>query len=385
MLRIGLIGCGNVTLNGHLPAMLATEGLEIVAAADPTPERLEAMRVAAALAPSRIFADWHTLLELAELDAVLIATPPRLRPEIALAAVAAGKHLLCEKPLALSPADARRIVLAAHEAAVVLATVHNYVHMPVYQALKAIATDGAIGRLEVATLNFLGVEDRPGASAYSPRWRHDAAQSGGGVLMDMLHAVYLAGWLFDASPVSVSAAVEKRFADGGDVEDFALVRYRYPDGRYAMVNMAWGDGPGGVELSGSRGRAVMVTECHATHPFVSAERLLVYGASGVREEIPGAAVMNGLPGIAADFRDAVLKNGQAGAPGEAGEEVLGAVVAAYASAALGCEVALPLAPGDPVYEDGALGIARLDLPRQSPVRRCGLYGYGIKTTGDARS
>ena len=112
MLRIGLIGCGNVTLGGHLPAMLATEGIAIVAAADPTPERLEAVRSAAELDTGRSFADWRDLIALADVDAVLVATPQRFRPEIALAAAAKGKHLLCEKPLALSPADARRMVEA---------------------------------------------------------------------------------------------------------------------------------------------------------------------------------------------------------------------------------------------------------------------------------
>src|SRR5688572_644849 len=282
MLRIGLIGCGNITLNGHLLAMRATDGIEIMAAADPTPERLDAIRSAAGLDDRRLDTDWRQLLAATDIDAVLVATPQRFRPEIALAAITAGKHLLCEKPLALSPAAARSLVNAASDAKVVLATVHNYVYMPVYRELKRIATDGSIGVLEVATLNYLGVEDRPGNSAYSPRWRHRAADAGGGVLMDMLHVVYLGGWLFDAAPISVSASVEKRFTDDGDVEDFALVRYRYDGGRYATINMAWGEGPGGVELSGSRGRAIMVTERHATHPFAAAERIVVFGSDGAR-------------------------------------------------------------------------------------------------------
>ena len=377
MLRIGLIGCGNVTLNGHLPAMLATEGIAVVAAADPTPERLEAVRSAAVLDADRAFAAWGDLIALPDVDAVLVATPQRFRPEIALAAAGNGKHLLCEKPLALSPADARRMVEAARAAGVVLATVHNYVNIPVYQQLKQIATCGEIGDLEVAVLNFLGVEDRPGAAAYSPRWRHFTAEAGGGVLIDMLHAVYLGGWLFDADPVAVSATVEKRFPDEGDVEDFALVRYRYPGGRYALINMGWGVGPGGVELSGSRGRALMQTQGHATHPFVPPERILVFGQDGAREVPPGDAPRYGLAGIAEDFRDAVREGRQPQAPGEAGEMVLSAVVGAYASAALAREVALPLQPGDPVFEDGALGIARLDLHDGNPVRRHCLYGVKV--------
>ena len=378
MLRIGLIGCGNVTLNGHLPAMRETAGVEIVAAADPSSERLDAIRTAADLDQGRLTTDWRQVIAAPDVDAVLVATPQRYRPEIAHAAIAAGKHLLCEKPLALSPAAARSMVNAAGDARVVLATVHNYVCMPVYRELKRIATDGSIGALEVATLNFLGVEDRPGNAAYRPSWRHHAAEAGGGVLMDMLHAVYLGGWLFDAAPIAVSATVEKRLTDDGDVEDFALVRYRYHGGRYATINMAWGEGPGGVDLSGTRGRAIMVTERHATHPFVAAERIVIFGVDGASEVIPEVAIYNGLAGIAANFRDAVLEGSPVMAPGEVGEEVLAAVVGAYASAALGREVALPLSPDDPVFEEGALGIRRLEVARSSPVWRHGLYGIGGK-------
>ena len=68
--------------------------------------------------------------------------------------------------------------------------------------------------------------------------------------MDMLHAVYLAGWFFGADPVAVSATVDRRYDDGGNVEDYALVRYDYPSG-HALVNMAWGLGPGGTSLMAS--------------------------------------------------------------------------------------------------------------------------------------
>jgi predicted dehydrogenase len=375
MLRIGLIGCGNVTVNGHLPAIRDTPDLAVVAVADPTPERLKAARSVAALGTDRAFADWRDLVALPEVDAVLVATPQRLRSEIAVTAALAGKHLICEKPLALAPSAAQRVVRAAEEGRVRLATVHNYAFMPVYRQLREIATDGRIGTLEVATLNFLGVEDRPGAAAFSPRWRHFTAEAGGGVLMDMLHAVYLAGWLFDQAPVAVSATVDKRFADDGDVEDFALVRYRYPAGGHALVNMSWGVGPGGLELSGSAGRAIMTTRDHATHPFVPAEQILVFGKDGVEALRPDDAVRYGLAGVWADFRDAVRDARPPSATGEAAVAVLGAVVGAYASAAQEREVPLPLQPGDPFFEEGAAAVRTVPLGPSHPVRRHGLFGY----------
>ena len=372
-MRIGLIGCGNVGVNAHIPAVQANEGMTIVAAADPTPERLQAAADAAGLASADLHADWRELLAREDVEAVIVATPQRFRPEIVIAAARAGKHVLAEKPLALTPADAQAMIDAARANGVTLATVHNYHFMPVYRDIKEVLDSGEIGQPEIAVLNYLGVEDRPGAAAYSPRWRHRAADSGGGVLMDMLHVVYLANWFMGGPPLAVSAWVDKRLEGDGDVEDIALVRYAYANGQ-ALVNMAWGVGPGGVEIGGTRGRVVMTNTDFGTHPFVPAARLDVVAESGSRSWTPREAVAYGMAGIAGDFRDAVAADAEPVANGESGLRVLDAVLGAYVSAALVAEVTLPL-PGDhPVYTRGSAGIADLDLPDASPVLRRGLFG-----------
>ena len=372
-MRIGLIGCGNVGVNAHIPAVQANEGMTIVAAADPTPERLQVAATAAGLGVDDLYADWRELLARQDVEAVIVATPQRFRPEIVIAAATTGKHILAEKPLALTPADAQAMIDAAREHGVTLATVHNYHFMPVYRDIKQVLDSGEIGQPEIAVLNYLGVEDRPGAAAYSPRWRHRAADSGGGVLMDMLHVVYLANWFMGGPPLSVSAWVDKRFEGEGDVEDMALVRYVYEIGQ-ALVNMAWGVGPGGVEVGGTQGRVVMTNKDFGTHPFVPAARLDVVSESGTRSWTPRDAVAYGMAGIAADFRDAVAANVEPVASGESGLRVLDAVLGAYVSGALREEVTLPLPDDHPVYRRGSGGIADLDLPDASPVRRRGLFG-----------
>jgi predicted dehydrogenase len=374
-MRIGLIGCGNVGVNAHIPSVQANEGMTICAAADPTPERLQVAATAAGLAPADLHADWHELLSRADVEAVIVATPQRFRPEIVIAAAAAGKHILAEKPLALTPANAQAMIDAARANGVTLATVHNYHFMPAYRDIKEVLDSGEIGQPEIAVLNYLGVEDRPGAAAYSPRWRHRAADSGGGVLMDMLHVVYLANWFIGGPPLAVSAWVDKRLEGDGDVEDIALVRYVYATGQ-ALVNMAWGVGPGGVEIGGTRGRVVMTNRDFGTHPFVPAARLDVVSESGSRSWTPQDAVAYGMAGIAGDFRDAIAANAEPVASGESGLRVLDAVLGAYVSGALGAEVALPLPNDHPVYSKGSAGIADLDLPDALPVRRRGLFGVG---------
>ena len=128
--------------------------------------------------------------------------------------------------------------------------------------------------------------------------------------MDMLHVVYLANWFMGGPPLAVSAWVDKRLEGDGDVEDIALVRYVYPNGQ-ALVNMAWGVGPGGVEIGGTRGRVVMTNTEFGTHPFVPAARLDVVAESGSRSWTPREAVAYGMAGIAGDFRDAVASQWRA--------------------------------------------------------------------------
>ena len=191
-------------------------------------------------------------------------------------------------------------------------------------------------------MNYLGVEDRPGAAAYVPRWRHNAADSGGGVLTDMLHIVYLAHWIMGGPPTSVSAFVDRRLDADGDVEDIALVRYTYPTG-HAFVNMAWGKGPGGVEIGGTKGRIVMETEDDGTHPFVPGRRACAWlgsracapGSRACRQPTAWSRILN-------DFREAVEQGREPIASGEAGLRVLDSVLGAYVAGATGEEVALPL-------------------------------------------
>jgi predicted dehydrogenase len=376
-MRIGLIGAGNIGVNAHIPAVRANDGMTIVAVADPTPDRLRMAAEAAELGPDDLHADWRDLLARDDVEAVIVATPQRYRPEIVIAAAQAGKQILAEKPLALSPAEAQAMIDAARANGVVLATVHNYHFMPVYKEIKEVLDSGEIGEPEVAVMNYLGVEDRPGAAAYLPRWRHNSADAGGGVLTDMLHIVYLAGWFMGGPPVAVSAWVDRRLDGEGDVEDIALVRYDYANG-HALVNMAWGVGPGGVEIGGTKGRIVMETKDFGTHPFVPVERLHVISLSGVRSWAPGTPPAYGLMGVLADFRDAVTEGREPTASGEAGLRVLDAVLGAYVAGATGEQISLPFPEDHPVYRKGSAGIADLDLPATSPVARRGLFGVAAR-------
>jgi predicted dehydrogenase len=351
-MRLGVIGCGNISLKHHLPAVQAEPGVEVVAAADATPVRLAMFGAGAGLDASACFADAAGVLARPDVDAVLVATPPRYRPPIVLAALAAGKHVLSEKPIALTPVEGWAMARAARSAGLRLAMVHNYYVMPDFVAVKRILDSGVIGEPYVVTLNFLGVEDHPGAAEYQPVWRHDPCMSGGGVLMDMLHAVYILSWLSSGQPFrSVSAAVDRRLGDRGPIEDVALCRYHFDTG-FGMINMAWGQGPGGIEVMGSEGRLLLFYRSFGTGPFEPPEQLHVFRGSqrvGVELDLQPSL---GMRAILRDFVDSVEHDHEPIASGEQGCATLEAVVGAYASAARQENVTLPLDQADPVYHRG---------------------------------
>src|SRR5580704_7511905 len=223
-LRVGIIGCGNIGVGSHLPAWQAIADIaEVVGLADPTETTLLAAASLAGLSAAQIHSEARDLLDRDDVDAIDICTPQHLRRELIVEAASRGKHVLCEKPLATIPADGVAAVQAAAEAGTILAMVHNYVWLPEVQAAQRVIDAGEIGMVRAVTVNYLGIVDVPGSAGYVPRWRHDAALAGGGVLMDILHGVYVAETLLGHEVERVSA-----YADNADptsnVEDIALCR-----------------------------------------------------------------------------------------------------------------------------------------------------------------
>jgi predicted dehydrogenase len=364
--RVGIIGCGKIGLGSHLPHYRSLPGVEVVAVADPTPERLALAQRESGLAPADCYSDYRALLDRADVEAVSVT----VRAPVVIAACEAGKSVLSEKPLATIPAEADAMIAAARRAGVCLALMHNYLFRPEIVAMRRLIDAGAIGRVELAILNLLGVEDRPGSPEYRPWWRHDPAAAGGGVLMDMLHCVYLAAHLVGSEIRAVSAAVDRRGDPDARVEDTAYCRFEHATG-FSLVNVAWGQGPGGIEIMGTGGRILQFNEGFATTPFRSHERLYVVNDDGI-ESVPVPADRRS-SAIFADFVSAVRTGQPPIASGEAGQRTLQAVLAAYASAALETTVRLPLPTDHPVYQQGVLGVAALAGPADSRVRTRGLY------------
>lgn len=378
-LRIGVIGGGNISRRLHLPAWLANPHTTVVAVADPWPAALESARAIAGLDEQDIYQNADELIVRADVDVVDVCTPPAMRSDLIVAAARAGRHIFAEKPLATTPAGAAAAVEAAAHAGVVFAMGHNYLVLEEIRAARDVIASGEIGEVRTATVNYLGVEYVPGLAG---DWRRDPAQSGGGVLMDIVHAVYvLEGFL--GEPIERVSA----FVDSGDpashVEDLALCRFETAH-KAGLVNIGWGFGDGHIEIAGSKGRVSIRYQDGGTAPWAPLEAVTVTTAQGTRTvlgaEKPRPASYDEFPPIAKtfpllieNFVRAVREHKAPLAAGTDGQRMLEATVGAYISAATSQTVTLPLERTSPAFLRGTVGVPDLPRPAWSPLERFPLF------------
>jgi predicted dehydrogenase len=372
--RAGIIGCGNVVLNAHIPALRLLPEIEAVCVADPVASLRESACQQLGLPPSAGYAGYLEMLAERQPDYVLLATPPSVRLEIVSHCARLGIHVLAEKPAAAVPHEADEQADRMRTAGLVFGYVHNYLFYPEYARLRRIVAEREIGDLRHAALNFLGVEDRPGNGAYRPGWRHDPAAGGGGVLMDMIHAIYLAEHLAGDEIRAVGAVVDNLGYPDGAVEDIALVQLHF-ENAYATIHMGWGSGPGGIELAGSEGRALVFYRDYRTGPFDHLECITLINADGRRDFRPQEqydGTLNFVE-IHRDFIGAIRDGRLPAAPASAANHSLEAALAAYQSAYQGRVIDLPLGKTDPVYLKGVAGLADLPGRPNNPITRRGLF------------
>jgi len=208
-----------------------------------------------------VFARWQDALDRARPEIVVIATPPHLHREIALAAVAAGAHILCEKPVAMTQAEARAMVDAAARAGRVAMTGFNWRFPAAMQRLHARVRDGFVGRVLHVSGRWFGARWADEASA--PTWRMDRAQAGHGAMGDMgVHLVDLVRWTCgDVRRLVAHAGIAyPRTVPGGgkaaDAEDYATVVAELASGAQATLAVsraAHGRNDHALEIYGTRG------------------------------------------------------------------------------------------------------------------------------------
>lgn len=238
-LRVGVIGAGAVSTFGHIPGYQRHPQVELVAISDIDEERLQ--RVAQTHSIPHTFARAEDLLAMDELAAVSICTPNYLHAPQSIAALQAGKHVLCEKPLAIRAAEAEKMAAVAQQAGRKLMVCLNNRFRPDLRRLKRLVENGLLGDLYHARVVWLRRAGIPVGNS----WLTNRTLSGGGVLIDLgVHMLDLALWLMGyPEPVSVSGATHAQFGPRrlGVSEKYGCPEGRMPEGQlFDVEDMATG-------------------------------------------------------------------------------------------------------------------------------------------------
>ena len=345
-LRVALIGAGNIA-SVHIGALRGAENVDLVGIYDQDGD-LSRQRAETHGIP-KVYATWEALLGDAEVDCVGVLLPHDLHERFATEALAAGKHVVCEKPLAPTVAECERMLAAASRAGRRLFPVHNRVYDWTAERIGEIVAEGKIGQVVLAQTN--GYEG-PRTVGVRP-WLATKSGGGGVLLAQAVHPAYVLRWL-----LGDVARVGCLFGDVKVVdmtaEDTAVATLKFASGVLAEMTATFGvaHGPfdhsiflhgrdGYVHLGSSR------TGARGGNPYALwAISPQLYGDSELHEvEVQSSEGMStGFQRMWADYARAILDGTDPRQTGEDGKKAVEIIEAAYRANELGRVVDLPLTP-----------------------------------------
>ena len=329
-LRVALVGCGLIS-EAHIRAYEHyLERARITICCDLDLEK--ATQRAKTIAGARAVSSLDAVLADPDVDAIEICTPHHLHSDIAIAAARAGKHILCQKPLAKTLAECDAMIAAAQAAGVVLYYGETNRTMPAAEAMKQAVDAGRIGRLTGVQATYAHWQ---GGKYLSTAWRYDPQIAGGGQLLDGgIHYIDL--MLHLGGPIQSVTCFTTRFRPELGGEDTAVVNARFDGGQLGTLFSSQATGiwfPGASFVAFGTAGVLILGGQHGAlslhRPDLPDQRAVLLEA---HEDL--FVVMIGR------YLDTVLDGAANPAPGEIGRENLRVVLAAYESVRLGREVRL---------------------------------------------
>jgi 1,5-anhydro-D-fructose reductase (1,5-anhydro-D-mannitol-forming) len=248
----GLIGASTIAAEHMIAAIRAQPGHTVVAVASSSAERGRAYAARHGIAAA--YGSVSALLADPAVRAVYISTTNELHRGQVLAAAAAGKHVLCEKPLALNLADAMAMVRACRDAGVVMATNHHLRNAATHRKIRDLVQAGAIGKPLFARV-FHAVYLPP----HLQGWRLDKPQAGGGVILDItVHDADTLRFILDAEPIEAIGMTQSASLAREGLEDGVMAVLRFDNGVLAQLHDAFTvqHAGTGIEIHGEQGSIV---------------------------------------------------------------------------------------------------------------------------------
>jgi predicted dehydrogenase len=272
-LKVGIIGCGGIAAQKHLPAIAGINETEITAFCDIIPERAEELCEKFGAQGAKTYTDYKDLIKDGSIDVVHICTPNRSHSPITVAALEAGMHVMCEKPMAASYEDAKKMTDAAKKTGKLLTIGYQYRCMPAPLYLKRACERGDLGEIYFAKAHALRRRGVPTWGVFL-----NEKEQGGGPLIDIgTHALDMTLWMMDNyQPRSVVGNVYKKLNDHPDcgnifgpwdpkeytVEDSAFGFITMENGATIILESSWAlntldEGEGICTLYGTKAGADM--------------------------------------------------------------------------------------------------------------------------------
>ncbi|MBM4436360.1 MAG: Gfo/Idh/MocA family oxidoreductase [Actinobacteria bacterium] len=344
-LGLGVIGAGSIARQAHVPSYQALPGIDLVAVADSVPGRAE--KFAAEFGFAHSTTDFRELVRRDDVDLVSVCTPPAFHAEPTIAALNGGKHVLCEKPMALDPAEAAGMVQAARGAGRVLAIDFQMRFEWATQVSRQLVCSGELGAPHYVRTWYLRRCGVPTWGAFTSK-----ALNGGGALIDIgVHALDQALFVLGhPQPLSVWGSVARPFGNqpgltntwgpwdhaAYDVDDFALAAIRFAGDLVLTLEASWA-----LRQAERSTRQVFVS---ATAGGIELYPLRVFrdrqGRHSVETIEPPAELPKAHALAVADFVRAVRTGLPPTTPGEHGALVARIVHAIYRSAEARAEIPL---------------------------------------------
>ena len=247
--RWGLIGCGDIAQRRVAPALRDLPGCELVAVCRARPELAEAF--ARDFGARKWYANWQEMLGDRDIDAIYVATPPRLHAAQTIAAAGAGKHVLCEKPMAMGTEEYDQMIAACQSNHVKLGIAYYRHCYPVIARIKQIITAGEIGTVVFAQINAFDWFNPPPSH---PRHWFVRREAGGGPMFDFgCHRIEVLLNLL--GPIRRVSGMTARVALEREVEDTAAALFQFESGACASlaVTRASAEPRDTLEIFGTKG------------------------------------------------------------------------------------------------------------------------------------
>ncbi|MCC7128983.1 MAG: Gfo/Idh/MocA family oxidoreductase [Anaerolineae bacterium] len=240
--QFGVIGAGSIARKRHLPELLDNPHVKIAAICDANLSRAKEMT---SLYGGKAFSDYRDLIALKKLDAVIVCATNTTHAEMTIAALEAGKHVMCEKPMATTLADARAMIETAERCGKFLMIAHNQRLAPACVKAREILRSGKLGKV----LTFQTVFGHPGCEYWAidagRTWFFNKQIAGLGVMGDLgIHKIDLVRWMLEdefCEAAAMAGTLDKVDADGNQisVEDNALCLFKTRKGVIGTVTVSW--------------------------------------------------------------------------------------------------------------------------------------------------